>query len=442
MALAKSALGWRQIAGLGVALVVAGQFSGWNYGLAHGWANMVVATLLMALLCFGLALCVAELSAAQPNAGGLYVYCEAAFGPFAGYMVGFAVFAALSIGPGAAAEFISAYCGHIFGFGGWALKLPLLAAIVALHIRGVGEAMRWLVGAGLLAVACILLFDAAMLPHFSIANLSPPGEPLHVSAAGIFACIPFAIWLFLSVEQTAAASEEVADPGRNMPRGIITAIGILLLSALGVLLLAAGGGGVQRVGAADDPLFAAMTGPNALGPSSWLVTVVGAGGILGLIATLFSLIYSASRQLFALARDGHLPAFLGRTNRLGAPYAALLLVGAVGVGASTVRPDKILLAVVLLLSASYVVLLAAFVRLRLTRPDLHRPFRAPGGIATAGLCLCLAAIVCIACFQVEAAVLMGLGLLFAVAALAYLHGRRGASSPSPPPLSERPYDVV
>ena len=195
MALAKSALGWRQIAGLGVALVVAGQFSGWNYGLAHGWTNMVVATLLMAMLCFGLALCVAELSAAQPNAGGLYVYCEAAFGPFAGYMVGFAVFAALSISTGAAAEFISAYCGHIFGFGGWALKLPLLAVIVALHIRGVGEAMRWLVGAGLLAVACILLFDAAMLPHFSIANLSPPGEPLRVGAASIFACIPFAVWL-------------------------------------------------------------------------------------------------------------------------------------------------------------------------------------------------------------------------------------------------------
>lgn len=443
MALAKSALGWPHIAGLGVALVIAGQFSGWNYGLASGWANLVIATMLMALLCFGLALCVAELSAAQPNAGGLYVYCEAAFGPFAGYIVGFAVFAALAIGTGAATEFVSAYCTHIIGFGGWMLKLPLLAAIIALHIRGVGEAMRWLVGAGALAVVCILIFDVAMLPHFNVANLSPPGESLRIDARGIFACIPFAIWLFLTVEQTAAASEEVADPGRNMPRGIIAAITILLLSALGVLLLAAGGAGIQPVAGADDPLYAAMTSPRALGSSSWLVSFVGAGGILGLVATLFSLVYSASRQLFALARDGHLPHFLGRTNWRGAPYAALLLVGAIGTATSTVRPDKILLAVVLSLSASYVVLLAAFIRLRMTQPDLHRPFRAPGGSVTAGLCLLLALLVCIACFQVEAAVLAGLGLLFALAGLSYWRGRRVAARLSlSPMIPERPSDVL
>ncbi len=49
--LKKSALGWPKIAGLGIALVVAGQFSGWNFGLAAGgWLNMLIATLLMALL--------------------------------------------------------------------------------------------------------------------------------------------------------------------------------------------------------------------------------------------------------------------------------------------------------------------------------------------------------------------------------------------------------
>jgi ethanolamine permease len=164
---------------------------------------------------------------------------------------------------------------------------------------------------------------------------------------------------------------------------------------------------------------------------------------LGLVATLFSLVYSASRQLFALARDGHLPRFLGRTNRRGAPYAALLLVGAIGTATSTVRPDKILLAVVLSLSASYVVLLAAFIRLRMTQPDLHRPFRAPGGSVTAGLCLLLALLVCIACFQVETAVLAGLGLLFALAGLSYWRGRRVATRLSLSPLiSERPSDVL
>jgi hypothetical protein len=70
-------LGWPKIAGLGIALVVAGQFSGWNFGLmAGGWLNMLIATLLMALLCGGLALCVAELSTALPSAGGVFVYAQ------------------------------------------------------------------------------------------------------------------------------------------------------------------------------------------------------------------------------------------------------------------------------------------------------------------------------------------------------------------------------
>jgi ethanolamine permease len=439
MSLAKSSLGWPQVAGLGVALVVAGQFSGWNYGLAGGWANMVVATLLMALLCSGIALCLAELSAARPHAGGLYIYCEDAFGRVAGYGVGCAVFVALAIGTGAAAEFVSAYAGHVLGFGGWPLKLALFAAILALHIRGVGEAMRLMMAAGFLALACIALFDLTMLPHFDPAKLVLPGERLHVSAGGVFACIPFAIWLFISVEQTAAASEEVRDPARDMPRGILAAVGALLVSGLGILVLAAGAGGIGAVAGAADPLYAAMASPLVGAVPGWAVLLVGLGGILGLVATLFSLIYSASRQIFALARDGYLPAILGRTNRRGSPDAALLLVGAIGIGTSAVSPDKILLGVVLSLSACYVVLLAAFIRLRITRPDLPRPFRAWGGTATATVCLLLACALFVACFQVDRAVLAGLGLLGAVMALNYvLRMRRLPASPS----FERPADVL
>ena len=57
MSLQAGSIGWRQIAGLGVGLVVAGQFAGWNYGLAQAsWANMMAATVLVSVLCFGMAL--------------------------------------------------------------------------------------------------------------------------------------------------------------------------------------------------------------------------------------------------------------------------------------------------------------------------------------------------------------------------------------------------
>ncbi|MGC6328310.1 amino acid permease [Rhizorhabdus sp. FW153] len=437
MTVVRARLGWSHVAGLGVALVVAGQFSGWNYGLAaSGWGNMVAATLLMALLCFGLGLCLAELSAARPHAGGLYVYCADAFGPLVGSAVGCAVFVALSIGTGAAAEFVSAYASHVLGFGGWPLKLVLFAAILTLHLRGAGEAMRMMMAAGALAVAGLLLFDVAMMPHFDSANLVRAGERLHVDPAGIFACIPYAIWLFISVEQSAAASEDVDDPARNMPRGIIAAVATLLISGLGVLVLGAGAGGIERIGTAADPLYAALAGVPA-GVPHWVIVGVGLSGILGLIATLFSLIYAASRQLFALARDGFMIAPLARTNRFGSPHLALLLVGSIGLAASAVPPDRILLAVVLSLSASYIVLLAAFVRLRRTRPDLARPFRAWGGVGLAGLCLALAITLFLACFRADPRVLIGLGLLIGCAAGTHLLRRHRAVIPF-----ERTVDVV
>ncbi|MBL8268444.1 amino acid permease [Steroidobacter sp.] len=419
MSLIRAALGWPQIAGLGISLVIAGQFTGWNYGLQAGWANLVVATVLMAILCFGLALCVAELSAARPHAGGLYAYCQDAFGRFVGYLVGVAVFIALSIGTGAAATFISAYCTHVLGFGGTWLKLMLFAVIAVVHLRGIGEAMRWMVAAGVLSVVCIVLFLIGMAPHFSLQNLATPELPLSVTPAGVFSCVPFAIWLFISIEQSAAASEEVEDPGRAIPRGMLVAIGTLLVSAIGILLLAVGGGGINHLATADDPLFAALTSPLAGGASPLLAKVVGVGGMLGLVATMFSLVYSASRQLYALARDGHLPAFVGNTNRRSAPYLTIMLVALIGVFAASVSPDRILLCVVLSLAASYVVLLAAFIQQRTAHPNLARPFRAWGGRATAAVCLLLALLVLSASFQSDPVALGGLGLLFGAALLVH-----------------------
>jgi len=419
MALEKAAIGWKEIAGLGVGLVVAGQFAGWNYGLAvGGWGNMLVATGLMSMLCFGLALCVAELASALPNAGGLYTYCEAAFGRSAGYAVGVAVFTALAIGSGAAAEFISAYARSVLGVGGAPLKLALFIAIIALHVRGVGEALAALLVAGALAVVALLVFGVAMAPHFSAHNLATSGQ-ISIGGAGVFACIPFAIWLFLSIEQIATSAEEAREPGRDIPKGVAAAIAVLMITALCVLVLGPGAGGVERVAKADDPLYAAMSAVSP-GATRWLAPVVGGGAVLGLIATMFSLIYGASRQLFALARDAYAPQQLAWSNHAGAPAAALLVVGAIGFPLSFVSPSKILVAVVLLLSASYVVMLAGFIRLRLRRPGLARPYRAPGGVVTAGAVLVLSVVVLIACIQSDRDVLLALSALAAAAAAWFL----------------------
>lgn len=421
--LKKSALGWPKVAGLGIALVVAGQFSGWNYGLmAGGWLNMLIATLLMALLCGGLALCVAELSTALPSAGGVFVYAQSAFGPFVGYLVGVACALALTIGTGAAATFICAYTESVFGIGGWTVKIALFAVIIGIHLRGVGEAMGLTFIAGAIAVAALLTFGVAMAPHVQLSNLLalPASVGPAVSLGGVFACVPFAIWLFITVEQTGSAAEEAHHPGRTMPRGILAAIGTLLVTALVVLVCAPGAGGVELVGSAGDPLYAAMSSSNAYGDGSWLAKVIGGGAVFGLIATFFSLIYAASRQLFAMARDGLFPRWLGKTGKRGTPYPALLLIGAIGLPMSTIDPATVMLAVVLLLNVCYLFIFAAYLRIRRSQPDLPRPFRLAGGRLIASLGLALTLVVIAACFQLDVNMLIALGVTFALCIFNFL----------------------
>jgi len=414
--LKKSALGWPKIAGLGIALVVAGQFSGWNFGLmAGGWLNMLIATLLMALLCGGLALCVAELSTALPSAGGVFVYAQSAFGPFVGYLVGVACALALTVGTGAAATFICAYTESIFGLGGWPVKIALFAVIIGIHLRGVGEAMGLTMIAGVIAVVALLTFGVAMAPHVELANLMTMptvSTGPAISLGGIFACVPFAIWLFITVEQTGSAAEEADNPGRSMPRGILAAIGTLLVTALVVLVCAPGAGGVEVVGSAGDPLYAAMTSTNAYGDASWLAKVIGCGAVFGLIATFFSLVYAASRQLFAMARDGLFPQWLGKTGKRGTPFPALLLIGAIGLPLSAIDPATVMLAVVLLLNVCYLFIFGAYLRIKRSQPDLPRPFRLTGGTVIAWLGLALTLVVIAACFQLDLMMLIALAVTF------------------------------
>lgn len=431
MELERRSIGWKMIAGLGVGLVVAGQFAGWNYGLGRaGWPDMIAATLLMAVFCFALSLCVAELATALPNAGGLYVYSEAAFGPAAGYGVGIAVFVALAVSTGAASEFISAYSLAVTGYGGPAVKLLIFAIIIAIHIKGVGEALGVLLVAGSIAVASLLAFGVVMLPHFELANVLPLGS-WNLSAAGIFACVPFAIMLFLAVEQTATSAEEAHDLIRDVPLGMLTAVVTLLITGLIVLVLAPGATGAAEIGAAADPLLAAMSA--VPGKADWLAPLIGTGALLGLIATLFSLIYSASRQLFALGRAGYLPSIVSWQSRTGTPAVALCAVGIIGFPLSYISPDKIIVTMVLLLSLSYCAVLGGFIRLRVRRPEMDRPFKAPGGIATASTAFMLSALVFVASLYANPDAIVPLFAVLVVAAGWYFAGGRPDTSLTHPP---------
>ncbi len=373
------ALGWTRVAGLGVAIAVSGQFSGWNYGLAAGgWGGLVAAAVCTGLFYLGFTQCVAELSAAMPSAGGFETYCRRAFGNVAGYMVGMSVLVALSIAIGVVADFTAAYAKSLFGISLWGSKLVLFGGVLVLQLRGAREAVGVTMWVGAIAVAVLLLFCASMAPFARIAHLLPRdgGGFFPHGFTGTFAALPYALWLYLAVEQAALAAEEATDPGKTIPKALAIAVLTLLASGLSVLLFAPAGGGVDQIGGADDPLLAALTSPLAYKRPTGSPASSAPGALVGLIATFFSVVYASSRQLYSLSRERYLPKWLSITNRKQAPHAALLGVIAIGFVASLFAPERGMLLVIFPLSLSYLMVLGAY--LRLTAPRARHAASLPG----------------------------------------------------------------
>ncbi len=403
--------GWVLLAGLGVAAVISGDYAGWNFGLAEGgFGGLLVAVALMAVMYGAMVLGLAELGSALPTAGGGYTFARRALGPWGGYATGVAVLIEYAIAPAAIATFIGAYVESLGLFGitdGWWVYLAAYALFIGVHLLGVGEALKVMMAIAAIAVAGLVLYLIGAIPAFDAGNLLDiaPSDAAGASDflpqgwMGVWAAFPFAIWFFLAVECVPLASEEARDPARALPRGIVAAMGVLVVLAVLMLVFTAGAGGSDAMSASGNPPVEAL---EIAGASAGLTDVVNYAGLFGLVASFFSIIYAYSRQTFALSRAGYLPRALSVTNGRKAPVLALLVPGAIGFLLSLTGEGAMLLNMAVFgATVSYVLMMLSHIVLRRREPELARPYRTPGGVATTGAALGLAAAAVVATFLVD-----------------------------------------
>ncbi len=407
--LKKGSAGWLLLAGLGVSYVISGDFSGWNFGLAEGgFGGLLIAVVLIAAMYFCMVLGLAEMSSALPAAGGGYTFARRAMGPWGGFATGTAILIEYSIAPAAIATFIGGYVQSLGLFGihkGWPVYLVAFVVFIGIHLAGVGEALRLMFVITAIALLGLIIFSISAIGHFDAANLTNMAVDAGAVGSsaflphgylGIWAAIPFAIWFFLAVEGVPLAAEETADPERNVPRGIIAAMLVLIVTCVAVLLLTTGAGGAAAMSNVDAPLVQALGGT---GTAAKLVNYI---GLAGLIASFFSIIYAYSRQTFALSRAGYLPTSLSVTNKRKAPTLALIVPGIVAFALSlTGRGQLILNMAVFGAALSYVLMMVSHIVLRVREPAMHRPYRTPGGVVTTGFALVVAVVAVIATFLVD-----------------------------------------
>ncbi|MBN8913619.1 MAG: ethanolamine permease [Rhizobiales bacterium] len=422
--LKRGAAGWLLLVGLGVAYVISGDYAGWNFGLkTGGWGGLFIASILMATMYTCMCFALAELATIAPTAGGGYGFARRAFGPWGGFLCGVAILMEYAIAPAAIATFIGAYCNSLFGVDGWAVYLAFYVVFLGIHVYGAGEALRLIFAITALAVVALIVFVLAMIPHFDLNNLFdiPATDAVGASSflpfgyLGIWAAIPYAIWFFLAVEGVPLAAEETQDPKRDLPRGLIGGILVLLAFCAMILLVGPGGAGSAALMDSGNPLVAALESPKVYGGPTWISRFVNFVGLAGLIASFFSIIYGYSRLVFAMSRAGYLPRGLSLTTSRKTPYLALIVPGIIGFLLSlTGQGDLLILVAVFGATVSYVMMMASHIALRVREPNLERPYRTPGGILTSGIALALACLAVVAGFLVDTRVVIGAAVVYAI----------------------------
>lgn len=409
--LRRSSVGWVLLVGLGVAYVISGDFSGWNYGMANGgWFGLFVGFAAMGIMYFCTVFGLAELSSAIPATGAGYGFARSALGRTAGFSTGLALAIEYICAPAAISTFIANYLDSLGLFPGvdmLVLVVGVYVVFTAIHVIGVGEALKLIFAVTLIAMVSLIVFAVGAIPSFDLSNLfdmvsdgsigSSPLLPMGI--AGAISCLPYGIWFFLGVEGVPLAAEESANPRRDMPRGLIGSMLILVCTGFLVLLLVAGVMGADAAGVSDTPLVDALT---AAGHPA-LSVFINWAGLFGLVASFFSLMYAGSRQVFALSRAGYLPKVLALTGSRKTPIAALVVSAIVGIVIVAIMRDGSLILNVAVFGAcvSYALMNLSHIVLRKKAPNMERGYLTPGGTVTTSIGLCFACVAVVSTFFVD-----------------------------------------
>jgi len=362
---------------IGVGLVISGEYFGWNYGWGvAGTVGFLIATLIITLLYVTFIFSFTELTTSIPQAGGPFTYSHRALGPIGGLIAGYAT----------AVEFLLATPAIAFALGNYLHflhpALPVLGCgigfyvlLTGVNLLGIKESALFSLVITLLAVFELLVYMGIVGPSFKMTNFMH--NPMPFGWLGVFAALPFAIWLYVCIEGIAMVAEEVQDPSRNIPKGYISGILTLMILAIGVMMFTGGITDWQQLSAIDYPLPEAIG--IVLGKQSGITKIFAGIGLFGLIASFNGIILSYSRQLFALARAGYLPPFLAALSpKRQAPHWSLIVGGLLGVIALYIgKTDQLVILSVLGAVVMYILSMISLFVLRSKEPLLERPFKAP-----------------------------------------------------------------
>jgi APA family basic amino acid/polyamine antiporter len=356
----------------------------------------VIVSFIIAGIAAGLAaICYAELASAVPISGSTYSYAYTTLGEAVAMGVAACLLLEYGVSTAAVAVGWSGYLNkllsNVLGFqlphalsaAPWDtepgyVNLPaviLIGMCAVLLIRGASESARVnaimvLIKLGVLGMFVIIALSAYDADH--LRDFAPFGVAGIGSAAGTI------FFSFIGLDAVSTAGEEVKNPQKTMPRALIAALVIVTGTYLLVGLAALGTQPWQNFGEQQQAGLATILDNVTHG--SWASTILAAGAVISIFTVTLVTLYGQTRILFAMGRDGLMPARFAQVNaRTMTPVSNTVIVAtAAALLAAFIPLEKLADMVSIGTLTAFIVVSVGVIILRVRQPDLPRAFKVPG----------------------------------------------------------------
>ncbi|QGQ48079.1 amino acid permease [Metabacillus sediminilitoris] len=293
---------------------------------SHSGPAIVFSFIIAAIVCALAGLCYSEFSSSVPIAGSAYTYGYIVFGELVAWLVGWALVLEYGLAVASVATGWSAYLSALLeGFNitipkaisgpfnpveGTYINVPAIVIILAIAFlltRGIKESAKLNKIMVFIKVGVILLFIGVGIFYVEPANWQP-FMPFGIS--GVMSGAALVFFAYLGFDAVSSAAEEVKNPQRNLPIGIIGSLLICTLLYVLVSLVITGIVSYTHLNVSDPVSFAMQ-----LIHQDWVSGVISLGAVIGMMTVILVMLYGGTRLLYALGRDGLLPKIMCELNK-------------------------------------------------------------------------------------------------------------------------------
>jgi amino acid transporter len=322
-----------------------------------------------------IALCFAQCAALLPKVGGPYAYAHAAWGDFAGFIVGWSLWLAewmsLAVFPVAFTQYLMFFLPSLNWISQVTVKVLFVIFLIATNIVGVKAAGRTNDVLTILKLAPLIFFAVAGLLYIasntatSITNFSP-FCPFGISNFGSALVLIF--WAYAGFEISTIPAGEIRDPSRTIPKAIVLGISIVTFFYLTTNIVLFAARPWSLLAQDNAPLATATNAMLSSIPTLALVggTIVGIGALISVSGSDESGMIGTSRLGYALAADGLFPRIFAKIHpRFKTPYLGIMIQAVTALVAAIVGNLSMLIATsVFFMAIAYVATSASIFSLR------------------------------------------------------------------------------